>query len=158
MGVEHWYELGVKERTFYDGIKDVLEVFADVRGAGYIPWHQDEARFLIEWPRKRDLNFTGLVRVIQINIEPSDEVGVMKVSASVFSDKNNPAGSCPSARRLKSFAIFKGILPRDKDSRLLHMLIIAHTLIWRTVEEDLLDVGAWQEEQRDQRFLFDRTK
>ena len=126
---------------FYEGIKSELTAFAAKHGFEYIPWYHEAPVFMMEWRDKQD----GLTRSIQVCLEPdagqvtpSAEEAVVGVFAHCYSDKDG--------RRIKSFYVMQGLLPRDR-ARVVPALRTAITLLTAIRKADLLAAQVWQKKQ-----------
>ena len=95
--------------------------------------------FLLDASGGRDLNFAGIANSIQIIIEPRDNHAIVVIVLQIFSDADSARGCNPDGRRLESFIIFNGVLPRDED-RIEAMLEIAHVTFLEILGQDFFDV------------------
>jgi hypothetical protein len=106
--------------------------------------------FCIEWPDPHDHSEQATLRRedVQIHIEPiAHDSAVVSVFAHVYSDSHHkPEEVHLNTRRLKSFFVFKGQLPRDTD-RLFLILLAARAITAAVFYDDLLLPEEWQKKQ-----------
>lgn len=123
---------------YYEKIKADITNFAAKHGFEYIPWYHESPVFMMEW---RDRS-NGLTRSIQVclnvrlgnTVTSSGEEIVVGVFAHAYSDTQG--------RRIKSFFVMNGLLPRDA-GRVVSGLRAAVTLLGATREGDLLSAEEW---------------
>lgn len=131
-----------KAAPFYEEIRPILERFAAKYDLEFIPWYHEAPWFLLDLPKGRTLGFLGVARSIQVHIEPHvDEAGV-GIDAAAFSDVRG--------RRLKTFRIFRGKLPYDKN-KLEAWLEASRAILAAISETDLLSVEEWEKRDRPAR-------
>ena len=108
-----------------------------------IPWYHNEPIFMIEWP-KTDTTLRELKRCVQIYIDPIDQdQAQIRVFTHAHLD-SRPLN--PDLRRLRSFYVFQGILPKDV-SKIDRWLKTAIGLVLNLAEDDLLGNNEWLERQ-----------
>lgn len=123
-------------RPFYELVRGDLETFAKKHGLLFTSWHQDEARFFLEEPKDREPGYEGMVRAIQLYIEPRDDKNaLMSIFSVVLCDKGG--------RRTKTVFVAMGQLSRDQ-SRLESWLECALAICRATLDSDLLGIDEWQ--------------
>lgn len=130
---------------FYSKIEAVLKEFAAAHNMEYSPWYHDEPTFIFRWPDTKQQTTSVVLRAINVYIYPGvEDKALMYMYVNVFSDKDNPDGTNPKGRRLRSFHVMKGELPRD-ESIIGSWLWAAREIALAVREEDLFDIERWQE-------------
>lgn len=124
---------------FYEQIRPTLEQFSAKYDLEFIPWYHEDSCFLLDSPKARTLGFLGVARSIQVHIKPQGDGAVVIIDAAAFSDVQE--------RRLRTFSVFKGQLPLDKD-RLEAWLEASRAILAAISDRDLLSVEEWKKREK----------
>lgn len=131
-------EMRHKARPFFKMIESAFEELAKRFCLHFHPWYHDQPYFLLQHPRPDQKDFEGLKKEIIVSIVPKEDGAIVCVFARVFLEKKNGGRSKSNIAKIKSFYIFFGELPREKD-RVAEMLELSWNILCATRESDLFD-------------------